>query len=89
MAVAGECSATRPTALGFELTDLGGPDAAQSRHAVLRGRPLERVQASDLLGVHGDDQLAARLERQPVLGAVLLEQPPTAGAQLGLEAAGR
>ena len=71
----------------FELADLARPDAAQARHAVLPGRPLERVQATDLVGVDGDDQLAAGVEGQPVLGAVVLEQPPAAGAQLGLEAA--
>ena len=63
-------------------------DPGETRHAVGRGRDLQRVEPTDLRLVDGDDQLAALLVRQLALPAVIPQQLTAAGAQDGLEAAG-
>ena len=63
-------------------------DPAQPRHAVLARGPLERVEATELVGVDRDDELAALVVGKVALGAVLLQQLPPARAELGLQAAG-
>ena len=89
IAVAGECSAAIPAACGSTSRIAAPVEPAETGHAVAGGTLLERVEACELGVLDRDDELAALVVRQALLLAVLAQQQPPAGAQLGLEAARR
>ena len=78
----------QPDGVRLDLADLLRREPAQPRHPVVGGGPLEGVEAPHLVGVDGHDELAALDVGDRVLGAEVTQQAATAGAQLGLEAAG-
>ena len=72
---------------GLDLADLGRPDAAQPRHAVLGRAPLELVEARQVGVAHRHDELPARLRLDPIRGAVLVQPVGARPAQLRLQRA--
>jgi len=71
----------------LDLDDLLRPDPTQSRDAVLGACLLQGSQPSELVGLHRHHELAHLVVGDLVLGAVVAEQLPAAGAQHRLETA--
>ena len=87
MPVCGECG---PDAggVGLELGELRGAQAAQAGHRVGAAAALELVQARELALVQGDDDLAAALDGDAALLAVVVQARGALDAQARLQRAG-
>ncbi len=71
----------------LETADLLRSDAAHALKAVGRSPPLQLVETRQLLGIGGDDQLAAALVGDSLLGAEAVERPCALDAEPRLEGA--
>src|SRR5207302_100523 len=77
-----------PGHVRLALADLLGRQPPDALQAVGEPAALQLGQGRQLALVRGDDDLAAALVGDPVVGAVAVHQLPAVGAVLGLERAG-
>src|SRR5204862_4744430 len=83
----GRVQAGDACAVRLELADLLGAQAAQARHLVGAAAALELVEARELALVQGDDDLAAALDGDAALVAVVVQARGALDAQARLERA--
>jgi len=81
----GRVQAGDARAVGLELSDLLGPQAAQAGHLVGAAATLELVEARELALVQRDDDLAAALDGDAALLAVVIEARGALDAQARLQ----
>src|SRR5439155_4354353 len=78
-----------PARVGLETLDLRCVDVAQARHAVGPSPPPELLEPGQLRGVGGDDQLAAAIDGDAALLAVVIQLARALDAEPRLQRARR